>query len=234
MYPLYLEYCKENIKEGIFDKADTNWMNSVFATKEQVKMDLFLRTGCIAGAGDRHLAEFCPGSWYLPNPERVDEMGFALTPVSWRKKDMQDRIDRGVRLASGEEKPVLKPTGEEGVLQMRALLGLHDFVTNVNIPNIGQISNLPLGAIVETNAHFANDMVTPVISGDVPSAVNQLVSKICNEQQQVLNAVQERDLDKAFIAFCSDPLVTCSLADARKMFDEMVDNTKKYLTMYNI
>ena len=234
LYPLYREYCEENIENGIGDQTDTNWMNRVFVTKEKVKMDLFLRTGCIGAAGDRHLAEFCPGKWYLGSPERVEEMSFALTPVSWRKEDMKNRIERGVRLASGEEKTELKPTGEEGVMQMRALLGLHDFVTNVNIPNKGQISNLPLGAIVETNAHFANDMVTPVMSGDVPPAVNQLVSKICNEQEQVLEAIQKRDLDMAFAAFCADPLVTCSLEDARKMFDEMIDNTKKYLTMYNV
>ncbi len=234
LYPIYKEYCEENIENGICDQADTNWMNRVFVTKEKVKMDLFLRTGCIGAAGDRHLAEFCPGKWYLSSPERVEEMSFALTPVSWRKEDMKNRIERGERLASGEEKTELKPTGEEGVMQMRALLGLHDFVTNVNIPNKGQISNLPLGAIVETNAHFANDMVTPVMSGDVPPAVNQLVSKICNEQEQVLDAIQKRDLDMAFAAFCADPLVTCSLSDARKMFDEMIDNTKKYLTMYNV
>ena len=44
----------------------------------------------------------------------------------------------------------------------------------------------------------------------------------------------ERNLDKIFNAFASDPLVTCGMEDARKMFDEMVENTKKYLTDYNI
>lgn len=34
---------------------------------------------------------------------------------------------------------VINTTGEEGVQQMRSLLGLRDLVTNVNIPNYGQI-----------------------------------------------------------------------------------------------
>ncbi len=48
-------------------------------------MDLFKRFGYIAAAGDRHLAEFCEGKWYLESPERVEEMHFALTPVDARK-----------------------------------------------------------------------------------------------------------------------------------------------------
>lgn len=234
LYPLFYEYCKENIENGETEQIDTNWMNRAFESKDKVKMDLFLRTGYIAAAGDRHLAEFCPGSWYLPSNERVAEMGFGLTPVAWRKKNLQERLERSEKLVSGEEKPEIRITGEEGALQMRALLGLCDFVTNVNIPNIGQISNLPLGAVVETNAYFTSDSINPVMSGDIPPAVNQLVSKISAEQQLVLDAVENRDLDMAFAAFCADPLVTCSLDDARALFDEMIDNTKEYLTMYNI
>ena len=47
-------------------------------------------------------------------------------------------------------------------------------------------------------------------------------------------AIAERDLDKIFQVFSNDPLVTCSLSDAKKLFDEMVENTKEYLTMYDI
>ena len=34
--------------------------------------------------------------------------------------------------------------------------------------------------------------------------------------------------------FVADPLVNLTIADARKLFDEMVNNTKKYLGGYNI
>ena len=117
---------------------------------------------------------------------------------------------------------------------MRALLGLCDLITNVNIPNRGQIPNLPLGAVVETNAIFRTNEVTPVLAGNIPVSIYPLVSKVCAEQEALSEAIANRDLDAIFEAFASDPLVTCSLADARKLFDEMVDNTKKYLTDYNI
>ena len=47
-------------------------------------MDLFKKFGYITAAGDRYLAKFCGGKWYLENPERVADMYFTLTPVSWR------------------------------------------------------------------------------------------------------------------------------------------------------
>ena len=116
---------------------------------------------------------------------------------------------------------------------MRALLGLEDMVTNVNIPNIGQTPNLPLGAVVETNARFSADSVQPVYSGEVPKEIYPLVSRVSAEQQLICDACAERDLEKAFNAFICDPLVTTiGWADAKKLFDEMVDNTKSYLTEY--
>jgi alpha-galactosidase len=232
LFPYYEKYCEKYV-DGL-PMTDNNWMNNHFASQHKVKFDLFRRFGYIAAAGDRHLAEFCPGKWYLENPDRVHEMKFGLTPVSWRKGDLKNRLERSKRLLSGEEEVKINNTGEEGVDQMRALLGLCDLVTNVNVPNVGQIPNLPLGAVVETNAAFRSDSVLPVMAGPIPNAIYPLVSKICTEQEALSDAIANRDLDAIFEVFASDPLVTCSLADARKLFDEMVDNTKKYLTDYNL
>ena len=52
-------------------------------------------------------------------------------------------------------------------------------------------------------------------------------------QETIVEAGLERNLDLAFNAFIKDPQVeTLSLDDAKKLFDEMIDNTKKYLTEY--
>lgn len=234
LYPIYREFCEEYADKGYSKVSDANWMNSAFGTEEMVKMDLFLRTGVIGAAGDRHLAEFCPGKWYLASPERVAEMHFVLTTVDWRKNDLKERLSKSARLISGEEPVKIEKTGEDGIDQIRALLGLHTFLTNVNIPNMGQIENLPLGAIVETNAVFRENEVTPVMSGKIPPVVNQLVAKICSEQMTVLDGINNRNLDEIFAAFSADPLVTCGLKEARELFDEMISNTSKYLTMYNL
>ena len=232
LFPYYKEFC-EKYADGYSKKnVDDNWINNSFKSEDKVKMELFRKFGYIAAAGDRHLSEFCPGKWYLESPERVQEMHFGLTTVKWRKEDLQKRLEKSERLVKGEEEVEVKVTGEEGVNQICALLGLGELVTNVNIPNRGQISNLPLGAIVETNAVFRAGSLQPVLAGEVPEAIYPLVSKICLEQEKIAEGIAERNVEKIFEAFAEDPLVTCNRVEARRMFDEMCDNTKEYLSMY--
>lgn len=232
IFPVYREFAEKYKDTGYTSDVEENWMNKFFRCSEKVKIDLFLRYGYIAAAGDRHLAEFCPGDWYLKDKETVEKWGFALTPVSWRKEDLKNRLEKSERLYTGEEKFELKETGEEGVQQIRALLGLRDLVTNVNIPNYGQIPNLPIGAVVETNACFRANSLNPVFAGNIPEGIYPLISRVCGEQERVVEAALKRDLDGVFNAFVTDPNVYIPVTDARKLFDEMIDNTKEYMKMY--
>lgn len=232
LMPVYGEFARKYYEKGFEGQEEINWMNSSFATNRRVKFDLFLRYGYFANAGDRHLAEFCPKNWYLANEKYAHSWGFGLTSVEWRKRRQQGKLERGLKLVSGEEAVSIKPTEEEGVLQMRALLGLSELITNVNLPNMGQIPNMPLGAIVETNAIFRDGMLNPVYSGNVPSEITGLVNRIADEQLLVAEAGRTRDLNKAFLAFVNDPLVDLPLPQAKALFDEMINNTKQYLGEY--
>ena len=234
LFPLYREYAEKYAESGfnIPGSHDDNWMNNVFSCNHRVKFDLFLRYGSIAAAGDRHLAEFCDGTEYLASPARATEWHFGLTPVSWRKNDLQKRLEKSRKRVSGEDEVKLRPTGEDGVNQIRALLGLHTMVTNVNLPNVGQIPDLPLGAVVETNAVFTSDSVTPVMAGALPAPIYPLISRTVAEQEKVVEAALTRDLALAFEAFAADPLVVVDTATAKVLFDEMIENTKAYLTDY--
>lgn len=236
LFPYYRDFCKKYREgyQGSEGNVDSNWMNNHFVSTEKVKIDLFLRYGYIAAAGDRHLAEFCEGKWYLESPERVREMQFSLTDVAWRKKDLEERLQKSRRLRTGEEQVSINGTGEEGVNQIRALLGLCELVTNVNVPNQGQIPNLPMGAVVETNAVFRSGSLTPVFAGAIPTEIFPMIARICGEQELVSEGIAARDMGKIFAAFANDPLVTCSLCDARRLFREMCENTKEYLSMYDL
>ena len=48
------------------------------------------------------------------------------------------------------------------------------------------------------------------------------------------DAIAKRDLGAIFSAFANDPLVTCTYEDAKKLFKEMVMNTKAYLGSYDL
>ncbi len=209
LFPVYRKYIDAHYEEG-YEEKDNHWMNSTFACAHRVKMDLFKRYGLIAAAGDRHLAEFMPGDEYLKDPETVAGWKFGLTTVAWRKEDLQKRLERSRRLVSGEEELKLEPTGEEGILLIKALCGLERVVSNVNISNAGhQIANLPENAVVETNAVFERDAIRPVLAGSVPEQVRQLIIPHLENHDRIMQVVlgDNRDVDLVVEAFQNDPLV---------------------------
>jgi alpha-galactosidase len=189
-------------------------------------MDLFRHFGIIAAAGDRHLAEFCPPSWYLRNPELVERWQFGLTPVSWRIMRREELKQKSEAYRSGTEALVPEKSGEEGLRQIRALLGLGNLVTNVNLPNLGQMPDFPMGSVVETNALFSRDNVRPVFAGSLPNPLTNLALQHVENQKEIVQAAIERDLGKAFRVFLNDPQIrTLSREQAQELFNEMTEKT---------
>lgn len=232
LFPIYKSYIEKHFEDG-YQVEGENWMNSSFKCANRVKMDLFKRYGAIAAAGDRHLAEFMSGDEYLNNPETVTSWKFGLTTVDWRKNDLAKRLERSHKLANAEEEVELEPTGEEGILLIKALCGLDRFISNVNIPNTAlQIPNMPADALVETNAVFGRDSIHPLNAGEIPENVKALVMPHVENHERILKAAVLCDKELVVEAFMNDPLVKgkkCSEADVRALVDDMIENTKKYL-----
>ena len=63
-----------------------------------------------------------------------------------------------------------------------------------------------------------------IVSGlcGLPSDVLSLVSRISNKQEAVIEGIFTKDKELVLDAFCNDPLVTCSLEDARKLYQEIM------------
>ena len=164
------------------------------------------------------------------DPETVREWKFSLTPVSWRLEDLDRRMKRSDALISGEEEPELKPSGEEGHLLLKAILGLGDLVSNVNIPNRGQIPNLPLGAVVETNALFGRDRIEPIYAGPLPGNLLPLIARHIYNQENTLKTALNCDRKLGFTTFMNDPqMAGVTLKDGQKLFDDMLENQRDYL-----
>lgn len=230
LLPVYREFAQKHAAEGFVEAGDKNWMNSSFACAERVKFDLFLRFGSIAAAGDRHLAEFNPSPRYLKDKETLQKWKFSLTSVQWRKEDLQRRLARAKKLLDGEEKLTLKESGEEGVLMMKALLGLGDMVTNVNIPNVGQIANVPHGVVVETNAALRNHFLAPLQTGDMNETLLALSMPAMAAQGEILDAIRHKDARRCIGAFINDPLLcTLQTEEALALYQTMLNNTQAYL-----
>lgn len=230
LFEVYRRFVDKFHESGYNKKGLGNWINDFFATDARVRLDLFARFGYIAAAGDRHLAEFMDFEEYLIDCKK---WAFGLTPVSWRKENLKKRLQRSARLLSGEELWKLRDTGEEGTLQMRALLGLDTMVTNINMPNNGQITNLPIGTVVETNAAFRCGSVQPLLSGAVPDSIYPMISRAARENDAVLDAAFRLDLGFAYEKFAELNMIKRLTAnEKRDLFDTMCRNTAAYLDMY--
>ena len=231
LFPVYRDFVQKHWEDGFHD-PEHPWNETTYSCAHRVKMDLFRRYGYIAAAGDRHLAEFMPGDEYLKDPETVAAWKFGLTPVQDRKNELRQRLEISRALAAGEREVELEPSGEEGILLIRALAGLGRMVSNVNLPNCGQIPNLALGAVVETNAVFDKNSVRPVLAGAAPERLKELILPHIENQDLTLKAALSCDREPVVQAFLNDPNVKAKCTDRaliEKLVDDMIAGTAKYL-----
>jgi alpha-galactosidase/6-phospho-beta-glucosidase family protein len=104
--------------------------------------------GYLPAAGDRHVCEFLPG--YLRDEMERKRLDLRVTTVDVRRERLAADRERVRRIIRGGE-PI--PTGrsrEEISDIMAAMLTGEDSVNIVNLPNAGQVRDLPPGAVVET------------------------------------------------------------------------------------
>ncbi len=226
-----LDMLKQHLKQPgtlrKYSQAEVESWNDWFKSAEQVKFTLFQRYGILAAAGDRHLVEFLPG--FVRSPEILFEWGLIRTPVSWRIERWKNAPQNTRDLINGVTPLELEQSGEEGINMIRALLGLDDLVTNVNMENIGQISNAPLGAVVETNAHFSRGDIRPITAGMLPAGIAALVNQHIANQELIIESVLTGKLDLAFQAFFNDPTNHLPIDVSWEFFNKMLRVSRNYL-----
>jgi alpha-galactosidase len=232
LIPIFEKFAKEYANTGYSLWEGDSDPSNYFRNKNRVCFDLFLRYGAIPSAGDRHIAEFLP--WYLKSRTSCEEWGFALTPVSVRKTWHVQTLAKRNRILTGEEPFEPRRSGEEGTKLMKALLGFSDMFTNANMPNIGQMKDIPHGIIVETNAIFSRNSVRPVWAGKLPDAAFLLVEKQTRQQENLMRACMKKDFNLAFAVFLEDNLVHLNIKDAKELLIKMLQNTRKYLEGWDI
>ena len=228
------EFMASYFESGYYEKGNHEaWKTDPFSYGNRVKMDLFARYGALAAAGDRHLVEFVNNKWYLRDPQMVWDWHFKLTTVDFREENQARQITDSIAMAEGTMDVPLAPSGEELVELLQAILGLKTVVSNVNMPNHGQMPGLPLGSIVETNCVFTNGFVKPITAKELPAGAMALVQRNCANIDLTCEGIRERNLYKIFAAFMNQPLCSnLSIEEGRTLFAAMCENTREYLAPY--
>lgn len=229
MRPAYEAFVRDHAQSGSYQSEPGKDAEHAlyFGSRNRVAFDLFRRFGIFAAAGDRHLAEFLPVADYLGDHAR---WGFALTPVEYRVRDRAAKLARAEAMRTGDVAPVAKRSDEQMIDQIVALTSGEAFVSNVNLPNRGQLAGLPEGAIVETNATFSGLGIVPHCAGRLPEALEPLVRDHAARQSALVAAVLSGDREALFPLFRTDPLVArLSDADAREMLGRMLAATAAWV-----
>ncbi len=201
-----------------------------FQDRAALKFKLSKVFGAFPAAGDRHIAEFFP-HFLTEEAGWGRKYGVELTHISHRRALMRRAFERAARLATGEETIDLEPS-EELVARLIAALANGSECTDVmNLPNTGQITNLPREAIVETRATVKDGAVTPEHVGEVPPAIQAVLEHHIRIQEMTVEAALNGDYGLALQAFLLDPLIR-DLEAGTRIFEELLEANQDYLPQF--
>ncbi|WP_459807950.1 family 4 glycosyl hydrolase [Halopiger thermotolerans] len=227
----------EDLLESEHARQEFTWEDlaeeSVFVDNWQVTWELFRRFDVLPAAGDRHLVEYA--TWFIQDgQEGLNRWGVKRTGSDYRSKHWtpaeSDQTTDVEAWLSGEKEFELTESNEVFVDILRGLVGRDTYVTNVNLPNVGQVSDLQDGAVVETNAVVRNNEVKPTAAGGFPRPVRSLIRGHVDTIETVIEASRDGDVDAAFQGFLIDQQVrTLQTEEARELFAELVAAEESYL-----
>lgn len=227
---IYDENARKYAEDG-YEKKKLDYKNNPYACAHKVKFDMFLRYGVIAASSDRYLADSCP-PWYLSSPRNALNWKLGMMTSGFTRKHKADKISKCRRLINGDDTLRIGWSGTDCISQIKAILGQCNVITNVVTVNQGQISNLPVGSIVETNAFFSMNNVKPVFAGTIPDDILVLMNRIVSNNNMLVDAILAKDLDSVFNAFMNDPLMTLDINKATELYKQMLSCNKSHLEYY--
>ena len=176
---------------------------------EPLTRRVFEAFGCFPIPGDEHLCEYLP--WVSdPITRPWEKYGLSLYDWNaWSELRIQgySEIDRMARGEIGFE--TLENADSEGALEViESISGARECVLPaVNLPNTGQIPNLPEGAIVETPGIVNGFGMQAVKMGQLPEPVAELCRRELSVVRFSVDAAVRGDRQAALLTLLLDPVI---------------------------
>ena len=196
----------------------------------KVFAEAFEHYGYLTYVADSHTSEFFTA--YLTDRKMVEDFKIKRKTVSGRRESIKKSRQFTLNMASGKEK-ILSRSRETAVDIIKALATNTPFIDVVNLPNIGQIDNLPRGAVVETLGVVDGAGFAPISIGRMPEILRGLTEVHCHVQKMTLEAGLTGNEKLALEALMLDPLCAkLAPSQVRKMGLELMAATKGYLPQF--
>ena len=200
---------------------------------EPLTRDVFSAFGLFPIPGDTHLCEYLP---WVSDAQTKPWDKYNIRLYDWdlmaARRDFE--LDRLNDMANGSSTiEGLLDTDSEGALEMIenvAGTGNHYHLA-ANLPNVGQVSNLPLGATVETPVQVNGAGIHPVHVGALPEPIAELLRRETTAAQLCVDSAVEGSREKALQCLLLDPVIT-DIGTAKKILDDYLTEYKEYLPQY--
>jgi len=229
-FALLREYLAEHSPFEFVTELDEANFHSSFEDRMALKFLLFLRYGALPAAGDRHLAEFFP-HFLTEATGWGRRYGILPTTYEFRRQELDYHREKARQMLA-QEGPLPLTRSQEQVAGVIAALATGNparFV--VNFPNRGQVTNLPLDAVVEGFAYVGAGGVEPICVGPLPPAIQEFVMGHVLRQEMIVEAALRGDRELALQALSGDPLVS-NWESVPRMLDEMLAANREYLPQF--
>ena len=203
-----------------------------YKSNREVATELFRLSGVMPYLGDRHTCEFFP--WYITNRKNMKKYKLVRTPVAGRKKASAGRCRKLKRMIRGKiEKMYFKPSRETAADIISAHSHGEVFIDVGNVPNMGQISNLPRGAVVETDVRVDRNGFWPIVVGALPEPAASFCEPYARLFGMTVDACLNKDKKMALQALRLDPV--CShlhTEQVNEMGERLLRAHKRFIKVF--
>jgi alpha-galactosidase len=208
---------------------------SVFADHAKVKSTLLKLYGALPGAGDRHIAEFFPHfinestNWGADYDLRLTSIEDRMELESFAKMLIESALRGETDLSSF----MADVSTEAANKIIRAGTCGDRYVGIMNLPNEGQVTNLPQRVIVETYGVIDAIGAHAITFGEVPPGVQNVLEDHIRQQEMTIEAALTGSRELALQVLLNDPLSSrLTIPQAEQMLDELVKANKQYLPKF--
>lgn len=194
---------------------------------------VFEALDCFPIPGDSHVCEYLP---WVSDPVTKPWEKYHLTLYDWDlMAGLRDfGLDRLNDMGGGHVTiEGLLDTDSEGAVEMIENMagGGNHYHLAANLPNRGQIPNLPEGATVETPVHVDGAGVHPVHVGALPEAAAELCRRELTVSQLCVDSAATGDRQKALQCLLLDPVVN-DIETARLILEDYLVTYREQLPQY--
>jgi alpha-galactosidase/6-phospho-beta-glucosidase family protein len=200
--------------------------------KLEVATELFRLTGVLPYLGDRHICEFF--SCYITSRAAIEKYRLVRTTIAERVAGAERLRQELIEMVGGEIGPEYAQRTREAAAD---IIDAHSqgrvFIDVGNVPNIGQVHNLPRGLVVETAVRVDRNGFTPLAFGDLPPAVKGFIDPYAALFPLTVDACFKRDKRMALQALRLDPVCAhLSGAQVIELGEQLIAAHQPYITAF--